>query len=131
MIFSRICPPLGSFYKDENISVAAFESHHIPKSEEGQIRSFSYRIETEGKIAVFSGDVTSMEDLIPVVGVGCGLLLCETVHHAAQDVCKFAANHNVKCLVFVHHGREIPEERPTVKEAPDVRPYPFSLQKTV
>lgn len=120
-------PTLGNFYKDDNISVTAFESHHMPRGEEGQIRSFSYRIETEGKTAVFSGDVKSMEDLIPVVGEGCDLLLCETGHHAVQDVCEFAATHNVKRLVFVHHGREILEERPTVKEAVDACPIPLQL----
>jgi len=122
----EVAPPsLGTFYQDENLSVTAFESHHLKRREDGLIRSFSYRVETEGKIAVFSGDVKDMEDLVPVVGEGCDLLLCETGHHKVRDVCEFAAAHKVKRLVFVHHGREILEERPTVKEAVDACPVPL------
>ena len=112
-------PKLGVFYEDENIRVTAFESHHLPQNEDGSIRSFSYKIETEGKVAVFSGDVKGMEDIEAAVGDGCDLLLCETGHHKVKTVCDFAEAHNVKQLVFVHHGREILDGKPTVKEALD------------
>ena len=108
-------PDIGEFYKDENIRVWAFESHHIPADENGNIQAFSYRIEADGKTIVFSGDVKDMNDLISTVGSGCDVLLCETGHHKVEDVCTFAENNNVKRLVFIHHGREILEERPTVR----------------
>ena len=110
-------PRVGTFYRDENITVTAFESHHIPLGEDGRIRAFSYRIETPGKAAVFSGDVRDMEDLREAVGAGCDVLLCETGHHAVQAVCEFAQSHGVKQLILTHHGREILEDRPAAAEA--------------
>ena len=109
-------PRIGQLYEDENVKITAFESHHIPPDANGDIQAFSFRIEAEGKTIVFSGDVRDMDDLIDTVGDGCDVLLCETGHHKVADVCAFAESHNVKQLVFVHHGREILEDRPNVKE---------------
>ncbi len=110
-------PKFGQFYKDDNLTVSAFESHHLPVTEDGHCRSFSYRIETPEKSIVFSGDVKDMDDLLAPVGNGCDLLLCETGHHSVKDVCDFAEAHNVKHLVFVHHGRAILKNAPEVTEA--------------
>ncbi|MBO5913592.1 MAG: MBL fold metallo-hydrolase, partial [Clostridia bacterium] len=120
-------PTVGTFYEDENIRVTAFESHHLPPNEDGGIRSFSYKIESEGKTAVFSGDVKAMYDLVDAVGDGCDLLLCETGHHKVKTVCDFAETHNIKRLVFVHHGREILENQPTVQEAVDNCKIPVEI----
>ena len=108
-------PKIGQFYKDENVKITAFESHHLPPSDNGDIQAFSYRIETDGKTIVFSGDIRNMDDLADTVGDGCDILLCETGHHKVEAVCAFAESNNVKRLVFVHHGREILEDRSTVK----------------
>ena len=116
-------PKLGEFYRDDRVCVSAFESHHLPLAESCDIRAFSYRIETQNGSFVFSGDVKNMDDLLETVGKGCDLLLCETGHHAVKDVCDFAEAHNVKKLIFVHHGREILENKPTVKEALGVKNY--------
>lgn len=110
-------PAIGQFYEDENVKISAFESHHLPLLENGDIQAFSYRIETDGKVIVFSGDVKDMTDLVDTVGDGCDILLCETGHHEVETVCAFAESSNVKKLIFVHHGRAILEDRPTVKEA--------------
>ena len=108
-------PRVGQFYGDENVKISAFESHHLPYADNGDIQAFSYRIEVDGKTIVFSGDVRNMDDLADTVGDGCDVLLCETGHHKVETVCAFAENNNVKRLVFVHHGREILEGRSTVK----------------
>ena len=110
-------PRFGEFYGDENIRVSGFESRHLAPAADGHCRSFSYRIESGGKTVVFSGDVKSMADLVDTVGNGCDILLCETGHHKVKDVCNFAETHNVGQLIFLHHGREILESRPTVDEA--------------
>ena len=109
-------PKIGEFYKDENVKITAFESHHVPIAANGEIGSFSYRIETNGKAIVFSGDIKGLDDLVDTVGNGCDVLLCETGHNKIEDVCAFAERSNVKKLVFVHHGRDIIENRPIVKE---------------
>ena len=110
-------PRFGTFYEYENIRVTAFPSYHLPDSADGHCRSYSYRIEIEGKIVVFSGDVRSPQDLAPVVGEGCDVLLCETGHHPVKSVCDFVDAHTVGRLVFTHHGREILYEKPSVQES--------------
>lgn len=110
-------PKIGTFYKDENVELTAYESHHLPLSEDGCIRSFSYRMVIGCKTAVFSGDIKDMSDISDAVGNGCDLLFCETGHHEVKTVCNFAESHNVKQLVLIHHGREILEEQPSAKAA--------------
>ncbi|MBR2925995.1 MAG: MBL fold metallo-hydrolase [Clostridia bacterium] len=120
-------PTLGTFFEDENVKVTAFESHHLPLAEDGSIRSFSYLMEVGDKRIVFSGDVKSMEDLIPAVDTGCDLLICETGHHTVAAVCEFAQTHHVGKLIFTHHGREILENRPTVACAIDACTIPVEI----
>ena len=120
-------PQLGKFYEDENIRVSAFPSYHLPDGADGRCRSFSYRIEMEGKVVVFSGDVRSPQDLASVVGDGCDILLCETGHHPVKSVCDFAESHPVGHLIFTHHGREVLYEKPSVNEAVQTCKIPVAL----
>jgi len=110
-------PRVGLFYDDGVLRVSGFPSHHIPDAEDGHCRCYSYRICTERKTVVFSGDIGSVADLGPVVGEGCDLLLCETGHHKVHDVCAFAESHNVKQLVFIHHGRDMLAGAPSAYDA--------------
>lgn len=110
-------PRSGVFYDDGAVKVSAFETKHMEKTEDGRCRSFAYRIETEGKTVVYSGDIRELEELTPAIGTGCDVLLCETGHHGVKAVCDFAESAGVKKLVFVHNGREILYGKPTVKEA--------------
>ena len=110
-------PDTETFYKDDNIEVTAFESHHLPLTKDGCIQSFSYKINIGEKTVVFSGDIKDMNDLTDAVGDGCDILFCETGHHEVKTVCEFAYAHNVKKLVLIHHGREILENQPSAKEA--------------
>ncbi len=107
----------GEIFDDGTVRVTAFENHHLPPTEDGNCQSYSFRIEADGRSAVFSGDVRDMDDLTATVGNSCDLLLCETGHHAVEDVCAFADSHRVGRLVLLHHGREILENRPSVGEA--------------
>ena len=66
---------------------------------------------------VYSGDYASVCDLDLSVKDGCDYLLAETGHHKVKDVCSFAESHNVNKLVFYHHGREILENRESVRDA--------------
>lgn len=110
-------PHTGLFFEDENIKVTAFESHHLPKSSDGRIRSFSYLIEVGEKKLVFSGDIKDMSDLAGAVENGCDILICETGHHSVQTVCEFSQSNNVGKLILTHHGREILENRSSVFDA--------------
>lgn len=106
----------GLVYKDENVKVFAYPTQHF-KAKDGSCLSFSYRIELGGRSIVYSGDFGSVSDLALPVANGCDFLLAETGHHKVKDVCDFAESHFVKELVFYHHGREILEDRESVKTA--------------
>ena len=110
-------PEDGLIYQDENIRVTALHNGHLPDNEKGEHLAYSYRIETEGKSIVFSGDVGGPDDLNDLIGDGCDLLLMETGHHKVKTCCDYAEAHNVKQLTFLHHGREILDHEPTVQPA--------------
>ena len=101
----------GVLYEDENIKVTAFHNNHLAKNEKDEYMSYSYKIEVDNKIVVFSGDVKSTDDLMDAIGKRCDYLLMETGHHKVSDVCAFAENNNVDNLFFIHHGREIIYDR--------------------
>ena len=119
----------GVFYDDGVLTVAATPNGHLSRLPDGSPRSFSYRIETGGKRVVFSGDVKSPEELLPLLKDGCDVLLHETGHHKVADVCRFAESAKVSRLVFMHHGREILEERPTVAEALSQAKIPVTVAR--
>ena len=97
----------GLLYEDENVRVSALHNRHLGESGENGWHSFSYLIEAEGKRIVFSGDVASSEDLLPLLTNGCDYLIHETGHHKVGDVCEFAEKMQVGALRFTHHGRDI------------------------
>ncbi|MCR4575687.1 MAG: MBL fold metallo-hydrolase [Lentisphaeria bacterium] len=95
----------GVIFDDGAVRVEALRNRHL-KTEQ----SFSFRIRSEGKTIVFSGDVKSIEELTGWLDDGCDLFFMETGHHKVADICEFVkARPQVKRLVFVHHGREILE----------------------
>ena len=126
-IVEQHTPAFGTFYDDGTVKVTGFPSFHLPDGEDGHCRSYSYRIECEGKIIVFSGDVAvGRAPLTPVLEGGCDLLLCETGHHPVKAVCDLAKDY-AKELVFLHHGREILENHDTVAPALAECPIPASI----
>lgn len=98
----------GVIFDDGNVKITAFGNYHIRK-EDDRFVSYSFKIETEGKTIVYSGDVKTPNDLDAAMNGGCDILLHETGHHTVSDVCKYAETHGAKKLVFMHHGREILE----------------------
>lgn len=101
----------GVIYKDENIRVTALHNRHLNEDGSKGYHSYSFLVEAEGKRVVISGDVKSPTELEPLLAGGCDLLSHETGHHAVSDVCDFAERMGVSALRFVHHGRDIIENR--------------------
>jgi ribonuclease BN (tRNA processing enzyme) len=101
----------GLVFEDENIRVTALHNDHLREGGVNGWHSYSYLIEAEGKRIVFSGDVRYPDELTPLIGEGCDLLIMETGHHKVIDVCEYAEKMNVKVLRFNHHGREIIGDR--------------------
>ena len=98
----------GVLLKNENIEVTAAHNHHLPEAEDGW-RSFSFRISAQGKTIIYSGDVKSIEDIAQFLSEGCDVLLMETGHHRAEEVCQTLLDkkYRVGSVYFLHHGRNI------------------------
>ena len=107
---------LGEIYKNEDITVTTFVSNHIPFAKDGLPNAYTFRIETEGKRIVFSGDVATVWDCADAIGDHCDLFLMETGHHQIPDICEFVNKHNIDKLVLTHHGRKIINDRPGAYE---------------
>lgn len=101
----------GLLFEDENVRVTALHNQHMKEDGSEGWHAFSFLIEAEGKKVVFSGDVLSSQELLPLIGTGCDLLIMETGHHDVAEVMAFAKENNVKALRLTHHGRQILKNR--------------------
>ena len=107
----------GVIFEDENIKIEARHNLHLGEPQDGKYASYSFRITAEGKKFIYSGDVrryTDMGDWLE----DCDLLMMETGHHKASDVCAGirADGLGVKEIMFVHSGREILNDYNGAKE---------------
>lgn len=111
----------GLIFDNGDICVTATHTDHMPKKN-GEYRSYSFKIECEGKVLAFSGDMR-LENIERIVPEKCDAFLVETGHHQIEDICAELKNHNknVKKLFFVHHGgyiiRDPAEGERRVKQA--------------
>ena len=98
----------GVIFKDENVVVEARHTLHMGIPADGKYSAYSFRISAEDKKIVYSGDVRSYTDMGDWLD-DCDLLLMETGHHNASNVCAGirADGLGVKDIMFVHSGREI------------------------
>lgn len=101
----------GVIYEDENVKVSALHNRHIGDADSLGWHSFSFLIEAEGKRIVCTGDVKEYSEIDSFTSHGCDLLIGETGHHKVSDVLSYALNNRIPKLRFIHHGREILEDR--------------------
>ncbi len=120
----------GEIYKDENISVTAQHNRHLGETGEDGWHSYSFRIECEGKKVVFSGDVKSPDELTPLIGDGCDLLMMENGHHTLEDTCAYSNAQPIKELYLLHLGRTVLADENKAKEDLDrLSVHPAKLGK--
>lgn len=101
----------GLLFEDDNIRVTALHNQHLKEDGSDGWHAFSFLIEAEGKRIVFSGDVLSVDELLPLIADGCDLLIMETGHHDVLKVMDFAVAQSIPHLRLTHHGRQILENR--------------------
>ena len=97
----------GEIYRDSHLVVEARHSLHLGPVANGEPwRSFSFRITLGKKVIVYSGDVSSIDDMGDWTQE-CDWLLMENGHHQPETVSKTLAQRNakIKNLLWVHHGR--------------------------
>ena len=109
----------GVIYEDEHIRVTALHNTHLSEDGTKGWHAYSFLIEVDGKRIVHSGDVGKIEELEPLIGDGCDMLIMETGHHKVADVCEYAKAHDIPRLRFTHHGREIINDRPAMQALVD------------
>ena len=98
----------GKFFDDGKVSIEARHNYHIQDPGADEYTSYSFRIRIDGKTIVASGDVRSYADMGDWLDE-CDLLLMETGHHKASEVCAALRKENrgVKDIIFIHSGREL------------------------
>lgn len=101
----------GLLYEDENVRISALHNQHLKEDGTNGWHAFSFLIEAEGKRIVFSGDVLSPKELLPLIDPHCDLLIMETGHHDVASVMDFAVENHIPNLRLTHHGRQILENR--------------------
>jgi ribonuclease BN (tRNA processing enzyme) len=97
----------GEIFCDENVVITAMHNTHVERNGENGWHSYSFCLIYDGMKVIFSGDVSTPNELDALIGDGCDILIMETGHHKVADVCEYAKSRNVKNLRFTHHGREI------------------------
>lgn len=106
----------GLVYEDENISLSAVPTTHLPEVD-GKPQSYAFIIKAEGKTVVFSGDINK-DDFDSVLPGECDAFFVETGHHQIEDVCDKikSLNKKINRLFFTHNGGYIMSDKPAAKE---------------
>lgn len=110
----KIVPKLvedGVLFDDGVMRVTAFHNHHLRHNEGEPWRSFTYRIECEGQMLVYSGDLGSYSDMDEAIGEGCDAVIVETGHFGIDDVYGYMMQKEVGHVFFNHNGREVLSDR--------------------
>ncbi len=109
-LFHEISP--GTVFENDSLCIECIKNNHMPPTQDGKFLSYSYRLLLNGKKIIISGDVKHVSDLGEWLD-DCDLLLMETGHHLASEVCAYLHTKkcNVRDIVFYHHGREILNDR--------------------
>lgn len=96
----------GVIYEQHGLKVLARHTYHL--GTEPPFTSYAFRIEAGEKVIVYSGDVTSIQEIEPLID-GADLVLMETGHQRVEEVCDYLkiSGHTFGKLLFFHHGRAI------------------------
>jgi ribonuclease BN (tRNA processing enzyme) len=102
----------GEIFSDAGIAVDTLPNLHMRlHPETGRHQSWSFRIRRRknGEAIVYTGDVKSLDELAAWLETPTRLLMLETGHHRADELCKMIRERNwpIEELLFVHHGLEI------------------------
>lgn len=98
----------GTVFDDGTCRVTALHNTHLPHGEGEPWRSFSYRIETEGKTVIFTGDYGSVSDFLPL-GSHPDLLMIETGHHTSEKTAQTLKEAGILpgTLAYLHNGADV------------------------
>lgn len=98
----------GKVFENDEIKVFALHNKHISADE---INSFSFKIEAGGKKIVYSGDIREICELDVLIDSGCDILIIESGHQKVAEILEYGEQKKIENLLFMHHGREIINDR--------------------
>lgn len=101
----------GLVFENDDIRVSAHHTEHIGIPADGVWKSYAYLIEVAGKKIVYSGDIARLSELDELIGDECDMLLCESGHQKVSEIIEYAKGKKIPRLRFLHHGREIINDR--------------------
>lgn len=97
----------GVIFEDDNIKVEAVHNLHLGDAEDGQWKSFAYRIYCEGKKIVYTGDLGNLKEIDSLVGGKCDILLVETGHYTYIETLEAIKDVEADTVMFTHNGADI------------------------
>ena len=106
----------GLVFDNGDIRVTALHNAHMGVPENGTWRSYSFGIEVAGRRIVYSGDIARLSELDALVDSGCDMLICESGHQKVAEILAYAEKKGIERLRFIHHGREIINDRASAEE---------------
>ena len=102
----------GELYTDENIKVTAIPTFHLHHASRP---SFAYRVESEGKSAVFTGDLSGGLAMGELWDVACkepsDVVIIEKAHYSLSDLLPYLEKMQTKELWFTHVNSNFDELR--------------------
>lgn len=112
--FTLTFVPLGvrEVVRIGNVRITAFQNTHLEglrtafqKKYPLPFESFSFVISGGGKRIVHSADIGPPDDLVPLLGRSCDLLVCEFAHFTPPDLIDTLRNRSVKKAALIHVSR--------------------------
>ena len=114
----------GLVFENGDIRVSAYHNEHMKIPADGNWMSYSFAVEVAGKKIVYSGDIARLSELDELIGEGCDMLLCESGHQKVAEILEYAKVKKIPRLRFIHHGREIINDRASAERL--CKAYPQS-----
>ncbi len=108
-------------YKEALLRVTYFKTQHLERSKlktnfGTKATACGMIVDGPGWRLLYSGDLTSSQELAPYVG-GCDLLIHELAHSQPEEVAEFAAAAAIPHLLLSHLGPEFDEEPQKIVQA--------------
>ncbi|NOZ24122.1 MAG: ribonuclease Z [Planctomycetes bacterium] len=127
LISTNVSKP-GQVYADDRVTVSAVPTRHMENA--GNVFSCGYIIETEGKRAIFTGDLKGDFSDFPEIirEEPFDLCFCEMTHFQPEAALPILMDCPIHRLVFTHiHNPWHGDGERTLREILSPLPYPFDI----
>jgi hypothetical protein len=102
---------VGSFYRDNLISVSAISNLHLAKNfrykdiqknhPEKRLQSYSFMVEVNGKRLIYSGDIDNITEVAPFMEAA-NVLMVEVAHYDPEEIKDFIDQYTLEQVILYH-----------------------------